>query len=140
MTPAARVTRLQLVMVPTTDQDRSLVFYEGLGFQKRVDVDWSAPHRWIELYPEGGEAGVALVPTGPEEPVGVRTGIILNSGDVDATHAELRSRGVDVDVAVARVGAGVAIRLGAVETTDPVPAMFHLRDPDGNTLLVVQSA
>jgi hypothetical protein len=47
--------------------------------------------------------------------------------DVDATHAELRSRGVDVDAEILRMG-------------DPVPPMFWFRDPDGHALLVVQPA
>jgi catechol 2,3-dioxygenase-like lactoylglutathione lyase family enzyme len=59
--------------------------------------------------------------------------------DIDATHAELRSRGVDVDVdeAVARVGAPTRIRLRAAELAEPTPAMFYVRDPDGNSLLIV---
>jgi predicted enzyme related to lactoylglutathione lyase len=53
------------------------------------------------------------------------TGIILTTDDIDATHAQLKSIGVDVDAEVARMG-------------DPVPPMFWFRDPDGNNLLVVQ--
>jgi hypothetical protein len=68
----------------------------------------------------------------------VQTGIILNTDDIDATHAGLRTAGVDVDPAVARVGAPAEIRLGAVEMAGPVPPMFHFRDPDGNSLLIVQ--
>jgi hypothetical protein len=45
--------------------------------------------------------------------------------DIDATHAALKSRGLDVDAEVARMG-------------DPVPPMFWLRDPTGHTLMVVQ--
>jgi catechol 2,3-dioxygenase-like lactoylglutathione lyase family enzyme len=30
------------------------------------------------------------------------------------------------------------IRLGAVEMAGPVPPMFYFRDPDGNTLLIVE--
>jgi len=59
----------------------------------------------------------------------VQTGITLTTDDIDATHAELRSQGVDVDVdaEVARMG-------------DQVPPMFWFRDPDGNSLLIVQPA
>jgi catechol 2,3-dioxygenase-like lactoylglutathione lyase family enzyme len=53
------------------------------------------------------------------------TGIILRTDDIDATHAELRSRGVDVDAEVSRMGA-------------PVPPMFWFRDPDGHSLLIVE--
>ena len=72
------------------------------------------------------------------DPTGVPTGIILNTDDVDATHAQLRSSGVDVDAEVARKGAPAEIRIGAVELVGPEPPMFYLRDPDGNTLLIVE--
>ena len=68
----------------------------------------------------------------------MQTGIILNTDDIDATHSQMRSIGVDVDEEVARPGSPVKIRIGAVELAGPVPPMFYLRDPDRNTLLVVQ--
>jgi hypothetical protein len=81
-----------------------------------------------------------LVPPGPGDATGVQTGIILNTDDIDAAHAELRSMGVDVDSEVARVGAPTEIRIGAVQMAGPVPPMFYFRDPDGNALLIVQPA
>ena len=55
----------------------------------------------------------------------METGITLTTDDIDAAHAEMRSRGADVDEEVSRMG-------------DPVPPMFWFRDPDGNTLMVVE--
>jgi len=132
------IGRLQLVMIPTSDQDRSVAFYEGLGFERRNDIPWGDGYRWIELYPEGSAAGIALVPPGPGDPSAVNTGIILNTRDIDATHARLRSTGVDADAEVARKGVPAEIRLGAVAVVGPVPPMFWFRDPDGNTLLIVE--
>ena len=60
------------------DLQRSLAFYEGLGFEKRLDVPWGDGHRWIEVYPPGAPTGFALVPPGPGDPVGIHTGIILD--------------------------------------------------------------
>jgi catechol 2,3-dioxygenase-like lactoylglutathione lyase family enzyme len=57
----------------------------------------------------------------------METGIALTTDDADATHAELRALGVDVDEQVARMG-------------DPVPPMFWFRDPDGHTLMVVEQS
>jgi catechol 2,3-dioxygenase-like lactoylglutathione lyase family enzyme len=135
---ASRISQIQLVMIPSTDQDRSVAFYEALGFEKRSDIPWGDGYRWIEVYPPDASTGIALVPPGPGDPTGVQTGIILNTDDIDATHAQLRSRGVDADAGVARVGAPAEIRIGAVELAGPVPPMFWFRDPDGNTLLVVE--
>ena len=137
-TTASGISQIQLVMIPSTDQDRSVAFYEALGFEKRSDIPWADGYRWVELYPLSGAAGIALVPPGPGDPTGVQTGIILNTANIDATHAHLRAGGVDADPAVARMGTPAEIRLGAVEMAGPVPPMFYFRDPDGNSLLIVE--
>jgi len=124
-TTATRISEISLVIVAVSDQDRSIEFYERLGFEKRTDVAFGNQYRWVEVYPPNGTAGIALAPPRPGDATGVQTGITLTTDDIDATHAELRSLGVDVDDAVARMGA-------------PVPPMFWFRDPDGNTLLIVQ--
>ena len=133
-----RISQIQLVMIPSTDQDRSVVFYERLGFERRNDIPWGNGYRWVELYPSGTSTGIALVPPGPGDPVGVQTGIILNTDDIDATYAAFRSLGVDVDAEIARPGAPAVVRLGAVEMAGPNPPMFWFRDPDGNSLLMVE--
>jgi catechol 2,3-dioxygenase-like lactoylglutathione lyase family enzyme len=138
MSTTNRISQIQLVMIPSTDQDRSVSFYEGLGFEKRVDFPWGDGFRWVELYPPSGTTGIALVPPVPGDRTGVPTGIILNTDDIDATHLELHSRGVDVDAEVARIGAPAEIRIGAVAVVGPEPPMFWFRDPDDNTLLVVE--
>jgi catechol 2,3-dioxygenase-like lactoylglutathione lyase family enzyme len=136
MTAPPDITRVQLVTIPCTDQQRSVAFYESLGFEKRVDQPWVDSARWVELYPPGDDAGLAVVPHGPD-PVGVRTGVILNTPDIDAAHAALVAMGVDVDEAIGRQGSPAQVRIGAVELAEPVPAMFWFRDPDGNELLMV---
>jgi hypothetical protein len=37
-----RISQIQLVLVPSTDQDRSLAFYESLGFERRNDIPVAA--------------------------------------------------------------------------------------------------
>jgi catechol 2,3-dioxygenase-like lactoylglutathione lyase family enzyme len=128
---------VQLVMIPTTEQARSLAFYESLGFEVHANFPWADGHRWIEVYPPGTSTGLALIPAGPD-PVGIRTGIILNTNDIDAAHAQMKALGVDVDSGIARVGSPVKARLGAVEQAEPQPPMFWFRDPSGNQLLLVQ--
>jgi catechol 2,3-dioxygenase-like lactoylglutathione lyase family enzyme len=123
---AARIDAISLVMIPSTDQDRSIEFYAGkLGFEKRTDTAFGGSYRWVEVYPPSGTAGIALAPPREADPVGIQTGISLTTGDIDALHAELLAAGVDVDAEIMRMG-------------EPVPPMFWFRDPDGNTLLVVE--
>jgi predicted enzyme related to lactoylglutathione lyase len=125
-TTATRIRTLGLVCVSTPDQDRAIEFYESIGFEKRTDVPFGGGYRWIEVYPPEGTAGIALAPPRPgEEVTPTQTGITLMTDDIDATHAELKSRGVDVDAEVSRMG-------------DPVPPIFWFRDPTGHTLMVVE--
>jgi len=125
-TATTGIDRIGLVCVPTPDQDRAIEFYETLGFEKRTDTPFGGGYRWVEVYPPSGTAGIALAPPRPgTEVTAVETGITLTTDDVDATHAELKSRGVDVDAEVSRMG-------------DPVPPMFWLRDPSGHSLMVVE--
>jgi len=121
------ITKVGTVVVPVTDQDRAIEFYvDKLGFEKRADVPFGGMYRWVEVAPQGADTTVAIVPPPEGRPVGSReTGIGLNTHDIDGLHAELKSRGVDVDDEVSRQG-------------DPVPPLFWFRDPDGNSLMVVQ--
>jgi catechol 2,3-dioxygenase-like lactoylglutathione lyase family enzyme len=117
-----RITKVGAVGVPVTDQDRAVEFYVGkLGFEKRRDVPFGPGGRWIEVAPPGAETTIALVPAGM--PAGVR----LTTGDAEADLASLRAEGVDTDAELMRFGG-------------PAPPMFSFRDPDGNSLLVIQGA
>src|SRR5438132_14109595 len=101
---ASRIGAINLVIVASTDQDRSVKFYEALGFEKRTDVPFGDGYRWVEVYPPNGTTGIALAPPQHEDQVGVQTGISLATDDIDATHAQLKSLNVDVDAQVARMG------------------------------------
>jgi catechol 2,3-dioxygenase-like lactoylglutathione lyase family enzyme len=121
------VNKIATVIIPVGDVDAAIEFYTGkLGLEKRVDVPFGGQYRWVEVGAAGQETTIALAPPPPGGSSGNReTGISLQTDDIDAYHAELKDKGVDVDPEVSRMG-------------DPVPPMFWLRDPEGNTLLVVQ--
>src|SRR5581483_2908367 len=91
-TTATRIGTISLVCLPTTDIDRSIEFYESLGFEKRTDVPFAGEYRWVEVYPPVGTTGIALAPPpGGKDVTGQETGIILTTDDVDATHAQFKS-------------------------------------------------
>jgi lactoylglutathione lyase len=121
---ATRITDVRTVGIPVVDQDRALAFYvDTLGFEKRLDLPMGPGKRWIEVAPSGAPTTIALVATDEGTPAGVATGIRLTTGDADADHAALRSRGVDADEILRWPG---------------VPAMFTFRDQDGNGLTLVE--
>jgi catechol 2,3-dioxygenase-like lactoylglutathione lyase family enzyme len=133
---AIGIDLVQLVTIPTTDQARSVAFYKSLGFEVRANFPWANGDRWIEVYPPGTSTGLSLIPSGPD-PVGIRTGVILNTRDIEAAHQRMLALGIDVDP-IARIGSPVKARIGAVEKAEQEPPMFWFRDPDGNELLLVQ--
>jgi catechol 2,3-dioxygenase-like lactoylglutathione lyase family enzyme len=123
------VAQVGRVCVTVADTDRAIGFYvDTLGFEKVVDVPMGEGMRWVEVAVAGTPTTIALAPP-PQgtEAGGSQTGICLDTSDVDADHAALQEAGVDVDAEVSRFG-------------DPVPPMFWLRDPDGNSLMIVQPA
>jgi predicted enzyme related to lactoylglutathione lyase len=83
--------------------------------------------RWIEVAPPGADTPIAICPPGPNVTAGGKdTGISLQTDDIDAYHAQLKDHGVDVDAEVSRFG-------------DTVPPLFWFRDPEGNTLMIVEA-
>jgi catechol 2,3-dioxygenase-like lactoylglutathione lyase family enzyme len=124
---STRLARIGLVAVPVADQDKAIEFYvDKLGFEKRADVPFAGSYRWVEVAPQGAETTIALAPPPEGKEAGNReTGIALQTTDIEGIYADLKERGVDVDAEISRMG-------------DPVPPMFWLRDPEGNSLLVVE--
>jgi len=119
------ISQVGTVMVPVADQDRAIDFYtRKLGFEKRTDVPFGGGERWVEVAPPGAATTIALVTPREGERAGIETRLGFASDDVDADHAELRARGVEVDPEVMRMG-------------PPVPPMFFFRDQDGNRALIV---
>jgi catechol 2,3-dioxygenase-like lactoylglutathione lyase family enzyme len=126
-TSKLNIAQVGRVCLSVADPDRAIDFYvDTLGFEKVVDIPMGDAARWVEVALPGTATTIALGPPPPgSEPGGSQTGICLDTSDVEADHATLKAAGVDVDDEITRWG-------------DPVPPMFWLRDPDGNSLIVVQ--
>jgi lactoylglutathione lyase len=121
-TPA--ITGVHTVGIPVTDQDRAVAFYvDTLGLGVRLDRPLGEGARWIEVAPPGASVSLALERAHAGHPAGVETGVRLVARDVEATHAALRARNVDV---------------GDVLRWPGVPPMFAFRDQDGNGLEIVE--
>lgn len=121
-----RIEDVTSVVLSVADQDRALAFYvDILGMEKRADVPFGNGERWIEVAPPNAKTTIAL----GRPPEGATLGrgatcISFAVDDIDATHAALKARGVDVDPEIMRA-------------PPPVPPLFFFRDPDGNPLLIV---
>jgi len=136
-----RINQVGTIFVPVADQERALVFYvETLGFEKRADFVYGGDIRWIEVAPPGAANSISLVPPGEGGSAGGDAAhCSFATEDIEADHATLRDRGVDVDAEIARTGKRrPGIVSLDVSVGDPVPAQFFFRDSEGNRFLIVE--
>jgi catechol 2,3-dioxygenase-like lactoylglutathione lyase family enzyme len=129
MQTTTAVSHITRVVVSVRDHDRAIDWYTAkLGFEKTADVPFGDGDRWVELTPAGGGVPLALGRPPKEHldaATGTMTGVILHTDDADAAYASLTAGGVDADPVMRAPGA---------------PALFFIRDGDGNTLIVAESA
>jgi lactoylglutathione lyase len=121
------LTNIGVAMFTVADQDAAIAFYtQKLGFELRADVPFGehGDNRWVEVAPPGSTARLALNPPMGAQPGG--GGIGVETADVLGEHKRLSAiGGIDLDP--------------APEGNVPgAPLLFMLRDPDGNTVVVVE--
>jgi predicted enzyme related to lactoylglutathione lyase len=114
--------KLELVQVPVSDVDRAKDFYvEQAGFNLDHDHRVSDELRFVQLTPPGSGCSIAMGP--PSEMVpGSLQGLQLVVPDIEAAHAELSGRGVEV---------------GEIQDL-PWGSFVFFKDPDGNGWAVQQ--
>lgn len=135
MTIDTKIGTVGTVVLPVSDQERALAFYGGtLGFATVNDFRYPSGEWWLEVRPPGGGSNLCLVAERPERPAGIETGIVLLSTDVSGDLAALQAAGVDTDPAPLTEGEVVHWSGAPLAGRPP---QFRLRDPDGNSLLVV---
>ena len=109
--------KLELVAIPVSDVDRAKQFYaETAGFHADHDHQVSDTIRFVQLTPPGSACSIALGDGITDAVPGSVKGLQLVVSDIEAAHAELAGRGVDVtEVQVY-----------------PWGRFVHFSDPDGN--------
>ena len=120
------ITDLRTVAIVVSDQDAAVDFYvDVLGFEKRLDAPISPELRWIEVAPQGATTSLALSLNPKSTGQVTDTGIRYTVPDIEAEHAVMLERGVDVS---------------EVMRWDGVPAMYSFDDPDGNRFYIVEGS
>jgi catechol 2,3-dioxygenase-like lactoylglutathione lyase family enzyme len=109
--------KLELVAVPVSDVDRAKAFYtEKVGFVADHDHRVSEEIRFVQLTPPGSACSIALGTGLADMPPGSVRGLQVVVTDIEAAHAELAGRGVEV---------------GDVQEF-PWGRFVFFNDPDGN--------
>ncbi|MFF3061360.1 VOC family protein [Streptomyces sp. NPDC057909] len=88
--------KLEMIVLPVSDIDRTKAFYEAVGFRLDVDYTASDDFRVVHFTPPGSECsiifGEGMTSTAP----GTIQSLYLIVTDIEEAHAELTSRGIDV--------------------------------------------
>jgi catechol 2,3-dioxygenase-like lactoylglutathione lyase family enzyme len=124
--------KLEVVVVPVSDVDRSKAFYsEQVGFHVDVDHSPNENVRIVQLTPPGSGCSITIGRGLADMPPGAIKGLQLVVSDVDAARAQLVERGVDVSP-VRHVGEdGWEDGHGG-----PWNSFVFFDDPDGNSWAV----
>jgi catechol 2,3-dioxygenase-like lactoylglutathione lyase family enzyme len=121
------VSNIGVAMFTVADQDAALAFYtQKLGYEVRSDMRFgeNGEMRWLEVAPPGSRARLALNPPMNGQPGGGSIGV--ETSDVQTEHARLKAiEDVDVDADIMQAPG--------------VPTMFSVRDPDGNSIWIVET-
>ena len=89
--------KLELVTVPVSDVDRAKAFYvDQAGFNADHDHRVSDELRFIQLTPPGSACSISIGTGLTEAEPGSAAGLQLVVTDIEAAHAELGGRGVEV--------------------------------------------
>ena len=129
--------KLEVVVVPVSDVDKSRDFYQALGW--RLDAEFaSGDFRVVQLTPPGSACSIIFGAGVTSAAPGSAQGLHLVVTDIDAARDELLSRGADVSDVFHDAG-GVFHHAGT-ESQVAGPATDHqsygsflsFNDPDGN--------
>jgi predicted enzyme related to lactoylglutathione lyase len=89
--------KLELVAIPVSDVDRAKSFYvDKVGFNADHDHRVSDEIRFVQLTPPGSACSIALGKGIVGTPPGSVQGMQLVVSDIEAAHAQLVERGVEV--------------------------------------------
>jgi catechol 2,3-dioxygenase-like lactoylglutathione lyase family enzyme len=127
--------KLEVVVIPVADVERSKRFYSDLGW--RLDADFVAEgFRGLQFTPPGSSCsihfGKGITPAAP----GSAKGMYLVVSDILAAREELMSHGVDVSAVCHRAGPGKTAETGVDPGRHSYSSFATFNDPDGNTWML----
>jgi catechol 2,3-dioxygenase-like lactoylglutathione lyase family enzyme len=131
--------KLEVVVIPVADVDRSKEFYTKLGWRLDADFPFNNGFRIVQFTPPGSgcsvQFGAKITPAAP----GSAQGLYLIVSDVEAARKDLVARGVEVSEVFHPGTPGAQFQIGGsgrVSGPAPEHATYNsfatFRDPDGN--------
>jgi catechol 2,3-dioxygenase-like lactoylglutathione lyase family enzyme len=136
--------KLEAIVVPVADADRSKAFYQGLGWRLDADFSFDNGFRVVQFTPPGSPCSIQFGTKITAAEPGSAHGLYLIVSDVDAGRAELMERGANVSEVFHAGAPGAQLQPddtgGRVNGPDPDHASYNtfatFADPDGNDWLL----
>jgi catechol 2,3-dioxygenase-like lactoylglutathione lyase family enzyme len=134
--PATIDLKLEVVVIPVSDVERSKRFYEGLGW--RLDADFTNGKGWrvVQMTPPGSPCSIHFG-TGVTTAVpGSFKNLYLVVSDMEAARGELRARGASVSEPFHFASFGDPPVPGPDPQGRSYGTLASFSDPDGNSWLL----
>ena len=136
--------KLEAVVIPVADADRSKAFYAGLGWRLDADLSFDNGFRVVQFTPPGSLCSVQFGTRITGAPPGSAHGLYLIVSDIEAGREELTSRGAKVSEVFHSGTPGAQLdpegASGRVSGPDPDHQSYRsfatFEDPDGNGWLL----
>jgi catechol 2,3-dioxygenase-like lactoylglutathione lyase family enzyme len=136
--------KLEVVVIPVADVDRSKAFYSGLGWRLDADFSFDNGFRVVQFTPPGSQCSVQFGTRITGAPPGSAHGLYLIVPDIEAGRDELVNRGAKVSEVFHSGAAGAQLDPEGAGNRVNGPAPDHtsynsfatFEDPDGNGWLL----
>ena len=144
-TSAAKVSmKLEAVVIPVSDVDRSKQFYEKLDWRLDADFPFDNGFRVVQFTPQGSGCSVQFGANITSAAPGSAHGLYLIVSDIETARNEIVARGVDVSEVFHSVTPGAQFQTDGASGRVSGPAPDHasygsfatFNDPDGNGWLL----
>jgi catechol 2,3-dioxygenase-like lactoylglutathione lyase family enzyme len=128
--------KLEVVVLPVSDVDRSKRFYEGLGWRMDADFPGADGFRGVQMTPPGSPCSIHFGKKVTTAAPGSVKNLYLVVSDIEAARRELRSRGADVSETFHFDGFGGPPVPGPEPSGRSYATLATFSDPDGNSWLL----
>ena len=128
--------KLEVVVIPVSDVERSKRFYSALGWRLDADFVVGDNFRAVQMTPPGSPASIHFGTGISTAAPGSASGLFLVVSDIEAALAELVSHGVDVGEAFHVAGPGQPPIPGRDPERRSYFSYAPFKDPDGNSWLL----
>jgi len=136
--------KLEVVVIPVSDADRSKDFYARLGWRLDADFSFDNGFRVVQFTPPGSGSSVQFGTKITAAAPGSAQGLYLIVSDIRAARDQLAARGAEIGDVFHPGTPGAQFELGAEDDrlSGPAPdgqsysSFATFPDPDGNTWLL----